>query len=306
MSVPPSIPPKVFYGPHPIESMFSKLDLFSVLNDHRKAKSLSNRLSIPITIPEHNPALWEPILPLPSPQPTENLNPMSEESHTLESTELPTEPPPEQNIETTYAEPVTELIFLENTTTLPKIALEPLEFEAEYEIGPTIDEHEVCEDQEDTVPLSQIRKAKENAKGKMKVAETRTNTNLVQKIQVFPQAVSASRRRARSTTAAQKEVPSPVRKSKRKQTTPERVETDVTLDQPTTQKKRKKNTAETPLMPAILYIYSPLILVVLKVILCILVKLGIVCVLYCPSAEISTRNNKGRLLDKFWKKRELQ
>jgi len=57
---------------------------------------------------------------------------------------------------------------------------------------------------------------------------------------------------------------------------------------------------------AILYNYSPLILVILKVIFCILVKLGIVCVLYCPSAEISTRNNKGRILDKFWKKRELQ
>jgi len=50
---------------------------------------------------------------------------------------------------------------------------------------------------------------------------------------------------------------------------------------------------------AILYNYLPLILVVLKVIFCILVKLGIVCVLYCPSAEISTRNNKGRILEHF-------
>jgi len=53
------------------------------------------------------------------------------------------------------------------------------------------------------------------------------------------------------------------------------------------------------LISAILYIYSPLILVVLKVIFCILVKLGIVCVLYCPSVELSTRNSKGRILEHF-------
>ena len=70
--------------------------------------------------------------------------------------------------------------------------------------------------------------------------------------------------------------------------------------------RTSKSSSVGELISAILYNYSPLILVVLKVIFCILVKLGIVCVLYCPSAEISTRNNKGRILDKFWKKRELQ
>jgi len=29
------------------------------------------------------------------------------------------------------------------------------------------------------------------------------------------------------------------------------------------------------------------------------VKLGIVCVLYCPSVDLSTRNNKGRILEHF-------
>jgi len=29
------------------------------------------------------------------------------------------------------------------------------------------------------------------------------------------------------------------------------------------------------------------------------VKLGIVCVLFCPSVELSTRNNKGRILEHF-------
>nr|GMD76341.1 hypothetical protein Iba_chr13bCG9440 [Ipomoea batatas] len=64
VSVAPNISPNVFYGPHLLKSMFSKLDLFSVLNDHRKTKSLSNRLSIPVTIPEHNPSKHEPIVTL--------------------------------------------------------------------------------------------------------------------------------------------------------------------------------------------------------------------------------------------------
>lgn len=126
-SVAPNIPPKVFYGPHPLKPMFSKLDLFSMLNKHQKSKSLSTRLSILITIPDHTSPQQEHVLPLPSSQPTDIPNPVSEESHTIEPIEAQLELPPEPNTELSSAEPITESTLLETTTLLPDITLEPLD-----------------------------------------------------------------------------------------------------------------------------------------------------------------------------------
>nr|GMD40763.1 hypothetical protein Iba_chr10aCG12510 [Ipomoea batatas] len=124
--------------------MFSSLDLFIVLNNYRISESLSNRLSIPISIPEHQPSQQEPILHLPSSQPsmtTENIsclptdiqNTVSELSHTIEATETQPDLPFEPNAELTSTKPITEPTLPKPTTQLPDITVEPLDFEAEYE-----------------------------------------------------------------------------------------------------------------------------------------------------------------------------
>lgn len=85
------------------------------------------------------------------------------------------------------------------------------------------------------MPLSQIGKSKEKAKGKRKAAEAGANTNPVQKISVFPKTTTtAPKMRTRYATSSQNEVPSPTRKSKRKQSVPERIETVALLEQPLT------------------------------------------------------------------------
>ncbi|XP_031101905.1 uncharacterized protein LOC116005806 [Ipomoea triloba] len=96
-------------------------------------------------------------------------------------------------------------------------------------------------DEEDNLPLSQVKKNKEKAKGKKKVQEEQADTNPVQKIQVFT--VPAPRRKTRSSSIIeQKETPSLVRKSKRKQTA---AEPNVSQEA-TRHKKRKKSISTNP------------------------------------------------------------
>ncbi|XP_031118968.1 uncharacterized protein LOC116022395 [Ipomoea triloba] len=225
----------VVYGPHQLEpptSLFSKLNLFNIMDEHRRSTSLVNRLSVPLNIPQVTKPSQNPILSLPQSQPTEANKPkqqnpeisfpiQSEESHTDETR---SEPPTEPNPEITPANPTDEF---------------PLDFEIEYETGnaPAIQVADPA-DEEDNLPLSQVKRNKEKDKGKKKVQEEQVDKNPVTKIQVF--SVPATRRKTKSSTITEqkeKETPSPVRKSKRKQSTAEQ-----TVSQETTgSKKRKKN-----------------------------------------------------------------
>ncbi|XP_031131749.1 pinin-like [Ipomoea triloba] len=228
----------VDYGPYQLEppaSLFSKLDLFNILDEHRRSASLVNRLSIPVTIPQtENPSL-SPVLSLPSSQPREtekttqpnpekSLSTQSEESHTVE---IRLEPPAEKYPETNPANPTTE----------PDLS--PLVFEIECETGNIPEIQNVGPaNEEDNLPLSQVKKIKEKAKGKKKVQQEQADEQPVQKIQVFP--VSTSRRRTRSSSTAEqkeKETPSPVRTSKRKQPPAEQTAAQEATDS----KKRKKS-----------------------------------------------------------------
>ncbi|XP_031096910.1 uncharacterized protein LOC116001160 [Ipomoea triloba] len=219
----------IVYGPHQLEppaSKFSKLNLFNIMDEHRRSTSLTNRLSIPLNIPQSTKPSQDPILSLPSSQTSQADNPEqqnpeipppieSENSHTDETR---SEPPSEPNPEKTPADPIDD---------------SPLDFEFETGNPPEIQVAEPT-DEEDNLPLSQVKKNQEKAKGK-KIQEDQADKNPVAKIQVF--SAPATRRKTRSSTAQQeKETSSPARKSKRKQPVAEQPAPQET----TGSKKRKK------------------------------------------------------------------
>ncbi|XP_031108412.1 uncharacterized protein LOC116012877 [Ipomoea triloba] len=187
---------------------------------------------------------------LPLPVDVNPISAVSEELHTNETvSEPPTEPNPETtqtNLPQTESNPATTQTNLPQTepspgttpTNLPTDE-SPKDFEIEFETG-NVPEIQVADpaDEEDNLPLSQVKRNKEKAKGKKKVQEEQADKNPVTKIQVFP--VPATRRKTRSSTVTEqkkKETPSPVRKSKRKQPSAEQ-----TIPQETTGSKKRKNT----------------------------------------------------------------
>ncbi|XP_031116505.1 uncharacterized protein LOC116020162 [Ipomoea triloba] len=227
----------VVYGPHQLEppaSLFSKLNLFNIMDEHRRSTSLTNRLSIPLNIPQSTKPSQDPILSLPSSQTTQADNPEqqnpqislpieSENSHTDETM---SEPPSEPNPEKTPANPIDD---------------SPLDIE--FETG-NPREIQVAEqtDEEDNLPLSQVKKNQEKAKGKKKIQEDQADKNPMAKIQVF--SAPATRRKTRSSTAQQeKETSSPARKSKRKQLVAEQ---PVAQETPANKKRKKTIQAQQP------------------------------------------------------------
>ncbi|XP_031106130.1 uncharacterized protein LOC116010758 [Ipomoea triloba] len=202
------------------------------MDEHRRSTSLTNRLSIPLNIPQTTKPTQDKILSLPSPQTTqveipEHQNPENplpiqlENSHTDETR---SEPQSEPNPETTPTIPIDD---------------SPLDFEFETGNPPELLVAEQT-DEEDNLTLSQVKKNQAKAKGKKKIQEEHVDKNPVAKIQVFPALVTRRKTRS-STTQQEKETPSPTRKTKRKQPIAEQpvpVET-------TASKKRKKNTTQT-------------------------------------------------------------
>ncbi|XP_031131819.1 uncharacterized protein LOC116033202 [Ipomoea triloba] len=202
------------------------------MDEHRKLTSLTNRLSIPLNIPQSTKPTQDKTLSLPSPQTTqaeipEHQNPenplpiQSEKSHTDDTR---SEPQSEPNPETTPTIPIDD---------------SPLDFEFETGNPPELPVAEQT-DEENNLPLSQVKKNQAKAKGKKKIQEEHVDKNPVAKIQVFPAPVTRRKTRS-STTQQEKETPSPTRKTKRKQPIAEQpapVET-------TTSKKRKKITTQT-------------------------------------------------------------
>ncbi|XP_031099679.1 uncharacterized protein LOC116003879 [Ipomoea triloba] len=234
--VPDNVDPEsvVVYGPHQLEppaSLFSKLNLFNIMDEHRRSTSLTNRLSIPLNIPQNTKPSQDQILSLPSSQTTHTDNPehqnskiplpiQSENSHT---DEIRSEPLSEPTPEITPTNPIDD---------------SPLDFEFETGNPPEIQVVEPT-DEEDNLPLSQVKKNQEKAKGKKKIQEDQADKNPMAKIQVFPAPVT--RRKTRSSTAQpEKETPSPAGKTKRKLPIAEQ---PVSL-KTTTSKKRKKNTTQ--------------------------------------------------------------
>ncbi|XP_031106192.1 uncharacterized protein LOC116010829 [Ipomoea triloba] len=212
----------IVYGPHQLQppvSLFSKLDLFNIMDEHRRSTSLVNRLSVPLNIPQVTEPSQNPIMSLPPSQPIETdkskqQNPeisqpiMSEESHTDETRY---EPPTEQNPEITPAIPTDE---------------SPLDFEIEYETG-NAPEIQVIDpaDEEDDLPLSQVKRNKDKAKGKKKVQDEQADKNPVTKIQVFP--IPATGRKTRSSAVVRNIIKQPAAEQ-------------TTAQEATGSKKRKK------------------------------------------------------------------
>jgi len=69
----------VVYEPHQLEppaSLFTKIDLFNILDGHRRTSSLTNRLPLPLNVPQNIEPTQDKPLPLPSPQipQTENID----------------------------------------------------------------------------------------------------------------------------------------------------------------------------------------------------------------------------------------
>ncbi|XP_031120868.1 uncharacterized protein LOC116024105 [Ipomoea triloba] len=162
----------------------------------RRSTSIVNQLSVLLNIPQVTKPSQDTVLSLPQSQPIEtdksnqqnlekSLPIQSEESHTDESR---SKPPIEQNPKIPPANPFDE---------------SPLDFEIEYETG-NAPEIQVADpaDEEDNLPLSQVKRIKEKAKEQK-----------------------------------EKETPSPVQKSKRKQSTAEQTVPQETIGS----KKRKKN-----------------------------------------------------------------
>ncbi|XP_031124322.1 proteoglycan 4-like [Ipomoea triloba] len=237
LPVPDNVNPEsaVVYGPHQLEppaSLFTKLNLFNIMDEHRRSTSLTNRLSIPLNIPQNTKLTQDQVLSLPSPQTTQAKNPehqnpenplpiQSENSHTDETR---SEPQSKPNPETTPTIPIDDSL---------------LDFEFETGNPPELQVAEPT-DEEDNLPLSQVKKNQANANGKKKIQEEHVDKNPVAKIQVFPSPVTRRKTRS-STTQQEKETPTPARKTKRKQPIAEQpvpVET-------TTSKKRKKSTTQT-------------------------------------------------------------
>ncbi|XP_031108382.1 uncharacterized protein LOC116012846 [Ipomoea triloba] len=210
LPVPDNVNPEsaVVYGPHQLEppaSLFTKLNLFNIMDEHRRSTSLTNRLSIPLNILQNT-------------KPTQD---QSENSHTDE----------------TRSEPQSE----PNPKTTPTISIDDSPLDFEFETGNPL-ELQVAEptDEEDNLPLSQVKKNQAKSKGKKKIQEEHMDKNPVAKIQVFPAPVTKRKTRS-STTQQEKETPSPAQKTKRKQPIAEQpvpVET-------TASKKRKKSTTQT-------------------------------------------------------------
>jgi len=218
LPIPENVNPEsaVVYGPHQLEppaSLFTKIDLFNIMHEHRRTTSLTNRLSVPLNIPQNTESTQDKTLSLPSPHitladtpkhqnPPENPLPIqSENSHTNETRSKPQSEP---NPETTPTIPIDD---------------SPLDFEFETGNPPDLPVAEQA-DEEDNLPLAQVKKNQAKAKGKKKIQEEHVDKNPVAKIQVFPTPVT--RRKTRSSTAQQqKETPSPTRKTKRKQPTAE-------------------------------------------------------------------------------------
>ncbi|XP_031120822.1 uncharacterized protein LOC116024058 [Ipomoea triloba] len=225
----------VVYGPHQLEpptSLFTKLNLFNIMDGHRRSTSLTNRQSIPLNIPQTTKPTQDKILSLPSPQTTqaeipehqnaENPLPIqSENSHTDETRSEP------------QSEPIPE-----TTPTIP-IDDSPLKFEFETGNPPKLPVAEQT-DEEDNLPLYQVKKNQAKEKGKKEIQEEHVDKNPVAKIQVFPAPVTRRKTRS-STTQQEKETPSPTRKTKRKQPIAEQ---PVPMET-TASKKRKKNTTQT-------------------------------------------------------------
>ncbi|MEQ5253607.1 hypothetical protein, partial [Escherichia coli] len=130
----------------------------------------------------------------------------SENSHTDETR---TEPQTEQNPEITPIIPFHDSpLDFEFETGNPPVLPVAEQTEPAAEQAKTASEHV---DEEDDVPLAQVKKNQAKAKGKRKVQEEHVDKNPVAKIQVFPAPIT--RRKTRSSTAQlPKETPSPTRK----------------------------------------------------------------------------------------------
>nr|GMC64388.1 hypothetical protein Iba_chr02dCG4490 [Ipomoea batatas] len=101
---------------------------------------------------------------------------------------LPTAPQAEPNTEPLPAEfslPSEPIVTSQTSDQTTK----PLDFEFEYETRPHEKrEHNYLEDEEDKVPLSQIRKTKEKGKDKQKVTEVDADTNPIRRFKCFLEA----------------------------------------------------------------------------------------------------------------------
>nr|GMC86666.1 uncharacterized protein LOC109157532 [Ipomoea batatas] len=148
--------------------------MFTILNDYRKLESLSKRLNIIVSQSELSPSQQEPILPLPSIQPQDNVP----------TENLPYLPIETQN--TTFEESHTILPF----ETLPEL---PIETNNEpYLVEPS------------------IKKGKEKARGKKKITVTDADTNPVQKIKVFPKSSHEKYKTQKRRKKNAAETPSPL------------------------------------------------------------------------------------------------
>ncbi|XP_031099842.1 uncharacterized protein LOC116004042 [Ipomoea triloba] len=193
----------VVYGPHQLEppaSLFSKLNLFNIMDEHRRSTSLTNKLSIPLNIPQSTKPSQDPILSLPSSQTTQADNPEqqnpeiplpieSENSHTDETR---SEPPSEPNPEKTLANPIDD---------------SPLDFE--FETGNPL-EIQVAEptNEEDNLPLRKTRSSAITAQQEKETSSPARKSNRKQPVveQPVPQETTGSNKRKKTIQAQQPEI----------------------------------------------------------------------------------------------------
>jgi len=190
----------VVYGPHQLEppaSLFTKIDLFNIMDEHRRTTSLTNRLSVPLNIPQNIEPTQDKTLSLPSSQnpQAENLEqqnllekPILTQSENSHTDETRIEPQSEPNPETTPIIPFDDspLDFEFETGNPPALPVAEQSEPVAEQVEPVAEQA----DEEDNMPLAQVKKNQAKAKGKRKIQEDHVDKNPVAKIQVFPAPVT--------------------------------------------------------------------------------------------------------------------